>query len=162
VGYAKISARRSTTSGNAGGATVAPPPTARVTSRYAFAAGARWISTASATAAEDREVGLRLGVVGEGDGALDPHDGAPRQAHDQELGEVVDERAVAAALGRFLDDLAPDQLDPVALGEDAHLGHPVVLLAREQPPRHAQLHRHLPPPALADLIEQHVAGRRAH
>ena len=32
-------------------------------------------------------------------------------------------RAVPPALGRHLDDLAPDQLDPVTAREDAHLAH---------------------------------------
>jgi hypothetical protein len=38
---------------------------------------------------------------------------------------------VAAADGRHLDDLAPDQLDPVLLAEDADLGHPMVFRPRE-------------------------------
>jgi hypothetical protein len=41
--------------------------------------------------------------------------------------EVADEGPVAAADGRHLDDLAPDQLDAVVVAEDADLGHAVVL-----------------------------------
>jgi nucleoside-diphosphate-sugar epimerase len=79
--------------------------------------------------AENREIGLGLGVVGEGDGVLDGHDGAPDQADHQQLVQVVDERAVPSTDGRHLDDLAADQLDPIGPLEDPNLAHPVVLLA---------------------------------
>jgi hypothetical protein len=44
---------------------------------------------------------------------------------------VVDEGPVAPAGRRHLNDFAVDQLDPVVLTEDSHLGHPVVLGPRE-------------------------------
>jgi hypothetical protein len=36
----------------------------------------------------------------------------------QELGEIADESAGSKAHRRHLDDLAPDQLEPVSLAED--------------------------------------------
>jgi hypothetical protein len=94
------------------------------------------------TVAQDRQVGLGLGVVGEGDGALHPHGGAIAQACDQELGEVAHERLVATADGRHLDDLALDQLDAIVFAEDAHLDHPVVLRPRETSSRGHRVHCH--------------------
>lgn len=69
---------------------------------------------------------------------LQPHNGAA----SQELVEVTDERPVATADGRHLDDLAPDQLDAVVLAEDADLGHPVVVRPRETSSCRHRVHCH--------------------
>src|SRR2546423_10774313 len=52
------------------------------------------------------------------------------------------EGGVTSADGRHLDDLAPDQLDPIGRFEDPHLAHAVVLRARELPPRRLDLDCH--------------------
>jgi len=93
-------------------------------------------------APDDGDVRLGLGVVAESDGTLDRHDGAAGQAHGQELVQIVAEGVVPSAYGRHLDDLAPDQLDPVSRLEDAHLAHPVVLLTGEESSCRRHLDRH--------------------
>ena len=80
------------------------------------------------------------------DGVVDTSYGAAGEANGQELVEVAGERPVAAADGRHLDDLAPDQLDAVVFAEDAGLGHPVILRPREPSPRRRHLDRHRAPP----------------
>src|SRR2546423_8924295 len=47
---------------------------------------------------------------------------------------------ISSAEGRHLDDLAPDQLDPIGRFEDPHLAHPVVLHPRS--PRPHSIHFH--------------------
>src|SRR5438067_11986507 len=70
---------------------------------------------------------------------------------------MVDERSVAGADRRHLDDLAPDQLDPIGRLEDTHLAHAVVLLAREPASRRRHLDRHRLLP-----IDQRIAGVAGH
>lgn len=47
------------------------------------------------------------------------------------MSEPIDMSEVALADRRLLDNLPVDQLDPIVLGEQANLGHLVLLVNRE-------------------------------
>jgi hypothetical protein len=119
------------------------------------------VSRAQAKISENGDIRLGLGVLAEDDGVLHPHDGATGQTRGQELVEVAGERHVAAADGRHLDDLAPDQLDPVVFAEDARLGHPIVLRPAEAPSCRRHLDCHGTPPGSSRLIAQRIAAGSA-
>ena len=91
---------------------------------------------------EDAQVRLRLGPAAEDDRILNPHDRTPVKPAREERVQAVDTGRVSGADRAHADDLAFDELDAIVLREDAGLGHPVVLLGRERPPRDLGSHRH--------------------
>jgi hypothetical protein len=75
------------------------------------------------------------------DRVLDPDDDPLAEGCGQEPVQGLHAAAVCRADRRHLDDLPAEQLDPVVFGEDAGLGHPVVVLHREQAASEVSGHR---------------------
>ena len=80
---------------------------------------------------QQRQVGLRLGVLAQPHRILNEHDGSPVHGVHENLGQVGDRPGVRTTGRRHVDDLAVDQLDTGLGIEDAHLRHAVVVVDGE-------------------------------
>ena len=95
---------------------------------------------------EHEQIGLRLGSGLDDHRVLGRDHGAIAEPCDEQPGGVDHTAGVPRADRRHLDDLALDQLDPLARMEDADLRHTVVFLDREQSARDLHLDGHCQPP----------------
>ncbi len=108
----------------------------------------RGMGFAVVSAAKDGQVRLGHRIGEKLDRALHPDPRARAQRRHEQIGEPVDEGGVASADRRHRQDLAADELDTLVLAQDADLGHPHVLVSREQAARalHLDFHGHPPAP----------------
>ena len=98
---------------------------------------------------EERQVRLGLRELAQTNRVLHAHlcqVGEPLAADGSETPNTA---RVRAADRGHLDDLPLDQLDPISLGEDASLGHPIVLVDRESPLDRLDRHLRTPPTILS-------------
>jgi hypothetical protein len=108
--------------------------------------------------AKQQHVGLQLAVEpGERDGILDAHMRPIPQARYPQASEAI-HRAGMLHADRLTDDDVPmDQLEPVVLGQDAGLAHPVVLLDSEAVP--GQQLTHATPPNRSTEADRYPSSR---
>jgi hypothetical protein len=91
---------------------------------------------------EQDDVRLRLRIRQDRQRILRPEGCTAAQPTKQKLIQACDAGGVGDADRRHLDDLPPDELDPVVLIEDSGLAHPVVFVQREPTPDHLDVRRH--------------------